>query len=399
MKYASIVPLIGGETIAMQNVTGQRPEYILSYEAFGNNDSHLLNYYNHEVPYHVLDKEPSYRPEHVDVVNTVCPCAGLSMLSRSASSDASANDWMRQTSEFVLEHINPTVFWGENAPALASNMGAPVVNDLRKIGKKYGYTFSIYKTRSLLHGLSQVRNRTFYFFWKGDKVPLFDYYNRKPESIVDLLRSVKNDPNDPMAQILTNNKKPSEDPYYRYVLEELNGGMTHQEFIQSVDKSYQILNYIDKYSNHKKVGDWMAANGYDNEVEKSYRRYKKLNDGGQIMKRGIEIPKDKIGAFVGHYPTALIHPDEDRFLTVREALSVMKMPEDFQLLKPKQNLNHICQNVPVTTAQDMADNVVRFVNGRMDNRLIETDYLLQDNTQAKVDYERAPNSLEEFFAA
>ena len=29
MKYASIVPLIGGETIAMQNVFGKLPEYIL----------------------------------------------------------------------------------------------------------------------------------------------------------------------------------------------------------------------------------------------------------------------------------------------------------------------------------------------------------------------------------
>ena len=77
----------------------------------------------------------------------------------------------------------------------------------------------------------------------------------------------------------------------------------------------------------------------------------------------------------------------------------MKMPKDFQLLKPKQNLNHICQNVPVSTAQDMADNVVRFVDGRMGNRLIESDYVLQDNTKAKVEYDRPANSLEEFFAA
>ena len=31
MKYASIVPLIGGETIAMENAFGKRPEYIVSY--------------------------------------------------------------------------------------------------------------------------------------------------------------------------------------------------------------------------------------------------------------------------------------------------------------------------------------------------------------------------------
>ena len=42
MNYASIVPLIGGETIAMQNVTGKKPEYILSYSAFDANDRQLV---------------------------------------------------------------------------------------------------------------------------------------------------------------------------------------------------------------------------------------------------------------------------------------------------------------------------------------------------------------------
>ena len=34
MKYASIVPLIGGETLAMENVFGKRPEYIMTFEGF-----------------------------------------------------------------------------------------------------------------------------------------------------------------------------------------------------------------------------------------------------------------------------------------------------------------------------------------------------------------------------
>ena len=50
VNYASIVPLIGGPTIAMQNVLGGlRPEYILSYDGFQANDKHLLEYYNNEV--------------------------------------------------------------------------------------------------------------------------------------------------------------------------------------------------------------------------------------------------------------------------------------------------------------------------------------------------------------
>ena len=46
MNYASIVPLIGGETIAMEKVFKKRPEYIISYEDFQANDTHLVEYYN-----------------------------------------------------------------------------------------------------------------------------------------------------------------------------------------------------------------------------------------------------------------------------------------------------------------------------------------------------------------
>ena len=169
--YASIVPPIGGETIAMQNVFQKKPEYILSYADFTPNDTHLVEYYKGKVPYYLLDNNRTHNIPSVDVVNTVCPCAGLSSLNTSASSDAAANDWMSTSADYILGTVKPRVFWGENAPRLASKMGEPVVEDLREIGRKYGYTFSLYKTKSLLHGLSQGRDRSFYFFWKGDKVP------------------------------------------------------------------------------------------------------------------------------------------------------------------------------------------------------------------------------------
>jgi site-specific DNA-cytosine methylase len=171
MNYASIVPLIGGETIAMERVFKKRPEYILSYEDFKANDTHLVEYYKREVPYYLLGNDRNYDLPSVDVVNTVCPCAGLSSLNTTASSDAAANDWMLTSANYILGTIKPQVFWGENAPRLASKMGEPIVENLRSIGREFGYTFSLYKTKSLLHGLGQVRDRSFYFFWKGDKVP------------------------------------------------------------------------------------------------------------------------------------------------------------------------------------------------------------------------------------
>ena len=380
----------------MQNVFGSRPEYILSYEGFENNDQHLVEYYKREVPYHLIQGDSLPQVESVDVINTVCPCAGLSSLSVTSSSDAAANDWMRTSARHVLGHLRPKVFWGENAPRLASKMGEPVVEDLRKIGRENGYTFSIFKTKSILHGLSQVRDRTFYFFWKGKKVPQFEYIKREHETIEDTIRSVKRDPSDPM-NVLTSDRAPSQDPYYRYVLEEMENGISHSAFQDKLEKSYDVKHYIeDNGVTYDKVSKWMSSHGYEKQASRCMDMYHKLKSGGNIMRRGVNIPKGYIGAFVGAYPMTLTHPDEDRYLTLRECLSIMKLPEDFILQGGLKNINHICQNVPVTTAQDMADHVLRYVDGRLDNQLINTNYLVQDNKSQTLSYEKESVQLDAF---
>ncbi len=395
MNYASIVPLIGGETIAMQNVFKAKPEYILSYEPFKANDTHLVEYYKNQVPYHFVGDTRVDDLPRVDIVNTVCPCAGLSSLSTTASSDSSTNDWMFTTANYVLGQLKPEVFWGENAPRLASAMGQPVVENLRSIGKKFGYTFSIYKTKSILHGLSQVRDRTFYFFWKGKKVPLFEYIKREHEKIENTIRSVNNNPDDPMS-VLVNQSVPSKDPYYRFVLEELENNKTHSEFQDKIKKSVDVLHYIENFVTYDKVASWMESNGFDKQAIRCKKMFEKLKSGGNVMRRGVNIPKDYIGAFVGAYPTSLTHPDEDRFLTIRECLSIMKLPEDFQLQGGLKNLNHICQNVPVNTAMDMAENVKSFLDGRLDNQMIETDFIVQDNKTQNYTYDKSPLQLDNF---
>ena len=56
MKHASLIPLIGGEVIGTEQAFGSRPEYLMSYTPFYNHDKHLLNWYDNDIPYHVLDK-------------------------------------------------------------------------------------------------------------------------------------------------------------------------------------------------------------------------------------------------------------------------------------------------------------------------------------------------------
>jgi site-specific DNA-cytosine methylase len=379
LKHATIIPLIGGEAIASTNVFGDRPDYIMTYSPFAANERHLLNYWNHEVPYHVLD-DGGRHPHSVDVVSSVCPCAGLSMLSHGFGDHNVNNRWMLESARYVLGDVRPAVFWGENAPGLAGKIGTNIREQLIAIGRELGYTMTFYRTKSLLHGVPQVRERTFYFFWRGDRTPLLNYYSRQYTPIEDVFTSVTS--NFQMEPI--NPKTPSEDPYYRYLLEVVYGGITHREFFDARTDSGGVA-AIDAKSlieraghSYETIGAWMGKNGYPREVERCARMGAKLASGKNIMRRGTIVPKGYIGAFVGHYPTCLTHPYEDRYVTYREAMTIMGLPSDFELLDPERSTNHICQNVPVRTAEDMATEVLAVLND--ERPWVDSDLVFQYNT-------------------
>lgn len=383
LTHAAIIPLIGGLPLGVQQSFGRRPEYLLSYTPFFKNDEHLVKYYKEEVPYYQIDEGqiPSEGLKSVDVVSTTCPCAGLSSLSTSSGADNVKNEWMYTTSRYVLEHMKPRVFFGENAPRLATETGKKVRDTLKNIGKEFGYTMLVYQTKSLLHGIPQVRDRTFYFFFREDhRVPVFPFYRKDYQSIEELIRSVKNDPEDePM-----NKNVPSEDLFYKFILDK--AGMTHKEFSDSLTKSSSIVRELERVyeATFKDVAEWSQENGFD---EKYYhqlmKKHKKLEAGGGIMRKGVCVPKDHIGAFVGHLPLRTVHPDEDRYLTVKECMAIMKMPEDFEMIEPRRRLNHLCQNVPVTTARSMADMVKDYLTGK-NPEFIECDFMMIDNRNQRI---------------
>jgi len=394
MKHAFIVPLIGGQALGQAAAFGSRPDYLLSYTPFTSNDSHLVNHYN-DVPYILLD-EGGKHPHYVDVVGTTCPCAGLSSLSGYASSDAAANEWMYTTTTYVLEQIKPMVLWGENAPGFAGKLGKPIVDKLHNIATRNGYTMSIYRTKSLLHGVPQIRERSFYFFWKGKTVPIFNYFDKPLNTIESVFYGVSKNAS---QQVVTNEKTPSKwDPMYRYVLEELEGGITHKDFYNMIEKTDNAMDWLErKGKKYDEVGDWMRSQGLATAAARCDRIFTKLQGEGNIMRRLTTVPKGHIGAFVGHYPNLLTHPTEDRYLTYREAMSIMGLPEDFEMLNPSRNLNHVCQNVPVGTATDMANEVKAALEGKRDR--LNANLVYQFNGQKTYEVRDKVDipSLESFF--
>lgn len=392
ITHASIIPLIGGEPLGLSKALGDTlPEYVLSYPAFERNDSHYINYLEKQgwdrEKYIVLKdtNDPGPKLDPVDIICCTAPCAGLSSLNVKSGHGCPVNDWMYCTAEYALKNIKPKVFWGENAPRLATKAGEPVRNRLREIAKQYGYSFSTYKTASIYHGCPQKRPRTFYFLWKNETAPIMEWYKKELKPYGKTLGKLKK--KDPMA-VPTNlhDTKPSENPYYRYLLEEVYK-MDHAEFCKTIDTDISIIFHVEKVDNgFSKFIEWSAKEGYDKVSKRAEAMQAKLDDGKGYWGHGLTaVPFDGIApSYIGNQPFGLMHPKEDRFLTIREGLRLMGMPDDFELLGGRKNVNHICQNVPVLTAACMAEQCVKFVSGELTDS--GSPYIMQDNYKEKSEY-------------
>lgn len=414
IRYANIIPLIGGMTIANINATGNYPVAIFSYAPFNNNEKHIRKYFedrNINVPYIVLDDNPIFNVDdykNLDFVSSVCPCAGMSLLNtnnKQRGSNAPQNDWLIKSSEFVLGQLKPKVYWGENAPGLYSELNIDIANRLKEIGKKYGYTFSIYKTDTKFHGIPQGRARTFFFFWKlNNQVPVLGYYERETPLYVDWMTPDKNE--GPYKNIFIKYKFPDdESKEYVYIKSKYHNN-DYKDLYNFCNKhnirttSAYLQNYVtglDAVNAYKEYLKWLENNDGDKKVSLSgagFHTFKskaefyitKFIQGKGVFDISPIFAFDNCPAIIPKNVHRQLHPTEERFISVQESMKLMGLPEDFELASdPLKCWEHICQNVPVCTAEDMTKEVIDFIYNYQ-HYYINTDFLKQNNLTHNIDY-------------
>jgi site-specific DNA-cytosine methylase len=385
IKFGVVVPLIGGMAIANEKATGEKPSFILSYDAFGGNDAHCVNRFP-DAPYILADGDTNEVEDQgdlfngVDFVSAVCPCAGLSMLNSNNGAsamarggDAAQNDWMYKSTRLVLEKVGPKVLWGENAPGLYTKMGDKVVENLRAIGKEYGYSFSMIKTNTFLHGIPQHRQRTFYFFWKDSEAPILNYYEREAPMLEEYLDQIPADS--------TYMDKPfglgniNENGWFKFAK---NKGWTVQQLVESKYKT--MFHWVSGEGLMDECSEWAEKNEEPSLVKFVAHCKKKLADNKGWWDGTPLIFHEATNAIIAKN-AAIVRPGTERGISIREAMHLMGLPHDFELMGG--SFNHICQNVPVTTAADWTAEVVRFIKGEITE--FGGDFVKQNNVSKRID--------------
>jgi site-specific DNA-cytosine methylase len=398
MEYIAFIPLIGGMAIANEQATGKKPKYVLSYKAFEKNESNLKAYWP-DVEWKVLDAETNTledEPDYsdIDFVSSVCPCAGMSAMSSSHSPDSETNNWLYKAADYILGKIQPKVYFGENAPGLYSDNNIKVANKLREYADKYGYGFTIYKTNTQLHGIPQRRVRTFFFFWKGGHCPEMEYFdNQSPlpfsEWILDKNVGLHNE---------ISNRNPLNDfAVFKYIYEtKCDSDYTkYIEFFRNINDGRRITTgheYVTAYNEWPNFIEWLKtdpmgnvlinAKGTRTHLGIAEYRWDKLQRGLRFYSDEPTVYFEYSSAMTGKNIELTLHPKELRYLTWRETMALMGLPNDFELTT--KNIAHVTQNVPVCTAKDMTEQAIKFINGQL--KMTEFKYLKQDNLKQRIDH-------------
>lgn len=390
--------------LGAEKAFGKPPAAIYSYDGFQDNDSHYVNYQQNtlgrkDIPYILLGDDNS-QVTQVDVVSGTPPCAALSQLNTGKSVESKGagcakNEWMYKVFEDGIDILGAKVVIVENAPALFTNKGRPVANNLYKICAERGYSLTLYKTSTRFHGVPQGRDRSFAIGWKSESAPVMNWYNRPRKNFAEYLREI---PVDALHQDIIINKNVPDEPYYNFIKTKIAADTTIRELM--IEEGVKTtLNYVNKKGWMKEANEWFHKTGNEKGVKYSDHAMMKYADGKGVWDGSVHVFGEYMNAVIGRNMVDTIHPEEERSLTIREAMHMMGFPEDFELLHGLKKMNHIAQNCPVPTSRDMHLEIQKFLNEELD--LSDTTYMRQNNFKQLLELDpngkdTTPN-LEDFF--
>jgi len=415
IRYVFAQPLIGGMSIGFERSFGCPPIAIIT--AGIKNDLHYIKYMNEDrklnIPVIYMDSEyKNFQSENdealynkiiknIDVFAHVAVCSGLSQMNSCNSGSKArgcANNDQNQnmynlTSLGMRMSAKVVVF--ENAVGAYTSIGEGTVNHLRSIADSFNYTTHLVKTDTLLHGIPQSRKRTFISFYKDSNPPVFKYEKKGFKELSSYLREIS-----------------TESHMNDYIVEpeEVLSGL--YEFILSKTNSSTLLEAIDKVGVGNKE-TWTVAQlteviGWDLAIEYLTDKSKEENDEiklKKILKTVGEVEhykKKKLAglsfwdntpilanrgkftnAIVGKSLANMINPNEEKPYNIRQILHLMGMPDDFNMIEPKKNWNHICQNVPVKTSEYVSMQIKEYLMSQLP--ISNLTFVKQDNIKQQID--------------
>lgn len=384
IKWISIQNLIGGMALGFEKVFGL-PEAIVTNGV--KNDKLYINYCNKirhfNIPVYTMNSDyteilsgPSNILPEVDIYVMTPVCAGLSQFNTATSgkcargdADNCQNQNMYNLTRLAMKN-NAKVVAFENAPALYTQSGEGVVVKLQKIADEYGYTFGLFATNTLFHGIPQSRKRTFALFYRDTNPALFNFEHIQYKDFCEYLEEIPKDTLYQDSQITSCD----DDEYLKCILE-INSCKIIPEVMEklqcSKDKPAYTMLLLIVMSGIDKAIKWFENRIDETHSDSIKRQHKilchcrdKINSGKRYFdSTGRIYTQGYINAIIGQ--NLLVYNNKyNRYLNVRELMYLMGLPHDFEI-DTRSELQMITQNVPVCTSEYIAKQISLYFDNKL----------------------------------
>lgn len=407
IKWCAIQPLTGGMYLGTEKAIGHPAEFILTYpgngdaklDADGNvvscgNEYNLMTYldkvgrrpeykvfnrkmfqYDDDMHPEILnherwtinpDKDLDYTD--MDVCVAVPVCSGLSNATiGSAEGKNERNCNMLWITRYALTVIKPKIYIFENAPTFMGCRGDYIREEMESIALRLGYSINYYKTDTKYHDNCQTRRRTFIIFYKMGYAPAMGYEHIETDYDEYFSRISKDasqmEPLD-MENINCINY------FCVEYLKDKFGSTWRDDVNQDIFKYLTKNNEFDevvKFANEKMLGTERTRKFLNHFIE--HFKYKAsmgktvFHPLPNTLHDHLPVPSVMFKMIQG-----VIHPHEDRLLTIRELLHLMGHPDDYELQgNVLKEYPKIGQNVPVRTAYWIVSEAIRAYSIRPQN--------------------------------
>lgn len=242
------------------------------------------------------------------------PCQGFSTSNTKTRNSNNSNNSLFHEYIRQVKELTPAWFVFENVEGITSFEKGSVVNRLENEFKTLGYKTSWAILSASDYGVPQNRKR---FFMVGNRLNIDFTFPEKKENKVSVKEAIRDLPSlkngDSFDSLEYKNTVPS-------AYAKLMRGNSKKAFQNNVSRNKDYV--LERYKYIKPGQNWKAI---PSELMKNYKNTNNCHSG--IYKR---LDPNTPSVVIANYrKNMLIHPFEDRGLSIREAARIQSFPDDF----------------------------------------------------------------------
>lgn len=290
------------------------------------------------------------KPGHLFILFGGPPCQGFSTSNTKTRSLSNENNSLFEEFIRFARILKPSWFVFENVEGFQKFEKGIIVEQLVKEFEAVGYNVSTAILEASNYGVPQHRNR---FFLVGNRIGIDFKFPKPKKKIVTVNDAIGDLPR------LQNGSFKDALPYRNSAINNYlkiirNG--SKQSLQNYVSKNQEYV--IERYSYIKPGENWEAI------PKRLMKNYKDISNCHSGIYRRLHPNKPSI-VISNYRKNMLIHPSQNRGLSVREAARLQSFPDDFVFSGPLMHIQQQIGNaVPPLLAKAIFDKIIKDTNGQ-----------------------------------